>query len=151
MPKPVATLTIAADPAAFAERLKAPRGGGKCDAPALAAGVRTLALSLFDAKFLERHLHAESHGDSQVIFVEASLDSFTQAFFDGARDLLEGGQADGRFHVLVQGVPLNGRTTIGSALLEADNVLIDRALYGVLRWKGFDFRAQRVEYAETKT
>ena len=154
MIRQVDTLWIAADERVFAARAKEggrPVAAGEIPHRArgeeLAARVRALGERLFDGAFLDRHLHAVwDRADTDTLFVESSLDSFTQEFFDGTRTIL----ADfpgWRVQAGVLGVPLNGRTTVGCILLFGEDVLIDRALYGVFRWRGFDFRCQRVEFA----
>jgi hypothetical protein len=96
---------------------------------------------LFDPSFAERHFYAcDDWWPNHTRYVDASIDSFTQAYFDELHALLTGDYRKWRIQAVVFGDPLDSQTMIGSIAVEAERVLIDRALYGVLVWQRFDFR-----------
>jgi hypothetical protein len=148
----VQNLTIAGDADTFedlvARRQQPAEPGDAATGDALAGFIRELGQKHFDADFLARHLHVDGdQRDRRTLFVEASLDSLTQAMFDGVRDQLFAAAPTWSVLWLIQGVPLNGRTTIGRFFVEPRELLIERPLYGVMRWRGFDYHCQRVEFA----
>lgn len=96
---------------------------------------------LFEPSFSEKHLEIGwDWWPNHTRYLDASIHSFSQAFLDGLRTLLAGEYKDWRIQVVVYADPSEGRTMVGSIAIWADKLLIDRALYSLLKWRGVDLR-----------
>jgi hypothetical protein len=103
--------------------------------------VVAVAGRLFEPAFSEKHLYIDWNSwPDQTCHLDATIDSFSQAFFDELRALLVDEYQEWRMQVVVYGVPMSGQTMVGSIAIWPDRLLIDRALYGVMKWRGLDFR-----------
>jgi hypothetical protein len=150
--KPECSLTIAATDAVFDQLFRAETLEAELpDAAAreeyverdavLTRSIIAVGKRLFDPAFAERHIYAgDNWWPNHTRYVDASIDACTQAYFDELRVLLTGDYERWRIQVVVSGDPLDGKTMVGSIAIEADRLLVDRALYGVLVWRGMDFR-----------
>jgi hypothetical protein len=147
----VGELTIAAKDDVFDALFKATTRIAEVDGDAADAYVAkldqlrerlaALAGDLFESGFRERHLYIDDNSwPDHTCHLDATIDSFSQAFFDGMRSLLVDEYKDWRIQVVVYGVPANGKTMVGSIAIWSDRLLIDRALYALLTWRGLDFR-----------
>ncbi len=100
-----------------------------------------LADHLFGPSFIEKHLGIGwDWWPDHTRHLEASIDSFSQAFFDILRGLLVRQYKNWRIQVVVYGDAHDGQTMVGSIAIWADKLLIDRSLYALLKWRGIDLR-----------
>ncbi|WP_425614153.1 hypothetical protein NA78x_004014 [Anatilimnocola sp. NA78] len=96
---------------------------------------------LYEPSYVEKHLEIGwDWWPDHTRHLEASIDSFSQAFLDELRALLIDVYKDWRIQVVVYADPLDGQTLVGSIAIWADRLLIDRALYALLKWRGVDLR-----------
>ena len=96
---------------------------------------------LFEPAFSEKHLYIDWNSwPDHTCQLDATIDSFSQVFFDELRALLVDEYKEWRMQVVVYGEPMSGQTMVGSIAIWSDRLLIDRALYGVMKWRGLDFR-----------
>jgi hypothetical protein len=96
---------------------------------------------LFEPGFSEKHLDIGwDWWPNHTRYLDASIDSFSQGFLDGLRALLVDEYKDWRIQVVVYADPGDGQTMVGSIAIWADKLLIDRALYALLKWRGVDLR-----------
>jgi hypothetical protein len=99
---------------------------------------------LFEPEFVARHLHVgDDWWPDHTLHVDASIDSFTQAYYDELRALLIGKFCDWRIQVVVYADPMDGKTMVGSIAIWADRVLIDRAFHALLVWRGIDLHCEK--------
>ena len=96
---------------------------------------------LFEPSFSEKYLEIGwDWWPNHTRYLEASIESFSQDFLDGLRALLVDEYKDWRIQVVVYADPLDDQTMVGSVAIWADKLLIDRALYALLKWRGVNLR-----------
>jgi hypothetical protein len=103
--------------------------------------IGAVAARLFEPSYVEKHLEIGwDWWPDHTRHLEASIDSCSEAFLDGLRALLVDEYKDWRIQVVVYADPRDGQTMVGSIAIWADKLLIDRALYALLKWRGVDLR-----------
>lgn len=96
---------------------------------------------LFEPDFCERHVDVNwDSWPDQTCHLDATIDSFSQEFYDALHALLVDEYEDWRIQAVIYGLPASGKTMVGSIAIWSDRLLIDRALYSVLKWRGLDLR-----------
>lgn len=96
---------------------------------------------LFSDDFVAKHIFVgDDWWPDHTRHVDLTIDAFTQPYYDGIRAVLSTARPGWRVQVVVYADIMNGKTLIGSAAVWADRVLVDRALYGLLTWRGIDLR-----------
>lgn len=96
---------------------------------------------LFEPAFSKKHLYVDWNSwPDHTCQMDATIDSFSQEFFDELRGLLVSEYEDWRIQVVIYGDVSNGQTMVGAIAIWSDKLLIDRALYAVMKWRGLDFR-----------
>lgn len=99
------------------------------------------AARLFEPDFCKKHVDVDWNSwPNQTCHLDATIDSFSQELYDGLRALLVNEYEGWRIQAVVYGLPASGKTMVGSIAIWSNRLLIDRALYGVLTWRGLDFR-----------
>jgi hypothetical protein len=103
--------------------------------------VVAVASRLFGRAFCEKHLYIDENSwPDHTCQMDATIDCFSQEFFDELRALLVGEYEDWRIQVVVYADIGNGKTMVGSIAIWTDKLLIDRALYALMHWRRLDFR-----------
>lgn len=102
-----------------------------------------VADALFEPSFTKRHLEIGwDWWPNHTRYLDASIDCFSQEFYDRIRELLVSDYEHWRIQVVVYADPRDGQTMIGSIAIWAEKLLIDRALYALLKWRGVDLRCE---------
>lgn len=106
----------------------------------LRKAVSLAARRLFDDAFVQANVFlSDNWWPNQTCYVEASLDSISQDFFHALRATLGDDFAGWRIQLVIHSDLDDGKTMIGSIAVWREELLIDRALYAILRWRGIDF------------